>query len=113
MGIGSIVLAGLKRVPWGSLAMNYGPELLKKVKEQMCAAPGEQELERFADEVNVRIRELEEAVRQRESRIREQDEQLALLAETNQALQGRVRTFQVISGVFAAVSLVLTLLLVT
>lgn len=112
MGITTMVTAALKRIPWTSLAMNYGPEILRKLKEQIRLREEiEPEIAQLRDEAGERIRELENLLADQEKLLSQQQERIELLEQTCTTLQERVKLFRILFAAAAAGAAALLVLL--
>lgn len=111
MGIATLVVAALKRVPWTTLAMNYGPEILKRLKEQIRPPEVDQEAQ-FIDAAGERIRELETLVAEQDKLVRQQQERIEQLHDACRTLEARARLMRIVSvAASAGVLLLLGILL--
>lgn len=114
MGITAILGAALKNLPWRTIAivaMERAPELFQKTKErfkQSGEPPGEAAIE---TELQEKIAHLQRLLIDQRSLNREQAEKSAAFEKRCAALEIRLFSFKVVSGVlFIAVMLLLALL---
>lgn len=115
MGIGTILATTLKNMPWRTIAtaaMERAPEFYKMARERF-QKQGEQAGEAaVATELQARITRLEGLLLEQEGVIRQQSEKSSRLEERCAALQARLFSFKIISGLlFVAAMILLALLL--
>ncbi len=115
MGISSVLAAAMKNIPWGQVAdvaLQRGPEFLRKLKERLQARPAEEGAAAVPVELLVeRIQELESALVRQEEMIERQNRNIALLEEIGKTLQARLNIFMTISAGSAVLSIALLILL--
>ena len=111
MGIATILAAAMKQISWeqvANIAMKYGPDLIRKLKEQLQAPPdGEREGRVTAEQLDGRIREVESAVIRQEEIIELQNRNIELLEEIGKTLQARLNIFMTLSALSLVASIVL------
>lgn len=113
MGIASIVAGALKRVPWTSLAMNYGPELIRRLggKVRTQEIPDVEDFSRA--EAEERLTQLQALYdEQREINLKQQ-EQLKALAEACSIMEAQVKRYRLITAVCAIAAAILAVVLLT
>jgi hypothetical protein len=111
MGFGSLIAGALKRVPWTSLAMNYGPELMRRFGGKVLSREEEPQEDVSQAEAEEMIRQLQALCdEQREINLRQQ-EQIDALNQACVVLQAQVKKYQVIAGVCAIVAFILAVVL--
>jgi hypothetical protein len=115
MGIAQILSAAAKHIPWGQVAdvaLQRGPEFIRKLKERLREQPVEEGAPAVtAEQLEERIRELESALVRQEEIIERQSRNIELLEEIGKTLQARVNIFMAISAVSALLSIALFILL--
>jgi hypothetical protein len=117
MGISSVLAAAVKHIPWGQVAdvaLQRGPEFLRKLKERLQARPAEEGAAAVPVEQLVeRIQELESALVKQEEIIEQQNRNIELLEGIGKTLQARVNIFMTVSAVSAVLSIALFILLLS
>ena len=115
MGIATILAAATKQISWeqiANIAMKYGPDIIRKLKEQLLARPdGESGAGVTAEQLGGRIQELESALIKQEEIIEQQNKNIELLEEIGKTLQARLNIFMAISVLSLVASVVLGILL--
>lgn len=115
MGIATILAAAMKQISWeqiAGMAMKYGPDLIRKLKDQLLTSPaGEGDAAVTAEQLNGRIRELETALIKQEEIIEQQNRNIELLEEVGKTLQARLNIFMTLSALSLIASIVLGVLL--
>lgn len=112
MSIATIVTAALRHVSWGkvaNVALQYGPDLIRKLKgRQQASAGGEPEPAEEADAFYDRFLEMENALIQQDVLMKRQNERIRQLEETGKTLQARLKLVMVVSivALILAVALV-------
>lgn len=116
MGIGSILGTALRGVAWGQVAnaaLQYGPEIVKKIKERRQMQP--QQPASVPDELvagmQERIEELEASLLKQQDLIAQQTKAIGMLEDAARTLQARLRTATLIAAGLGVASLVLVILL--
>lgn len=111
MGFGTIIAGALKRVPWTSLAMNYGPELMRRFGGKILNREEESPEDQSWAEAEERIRQLQTlCAEQREINLRQQ-EQIDALNQAYVALQSQVKRYQLIAAGCAIIASILAVVL--
>ena len=94
MGLATIITAALKRISWSQvaeIALQYGPDVMKKVKERLQGRPAGEAGELVTvEQLHERVRELEAAFVRQEELIEVQNSKLALLEGICRTLQARL-----------------------
>lgn len=114
MGIATILAAAMKQISWeqvADIAMKYGPDLIRKLKDQLQASPDGERDAVTAEQLNGRIRELESALIRQEEIIEQQNRNIELLEEIGKTLQARLNIFMTLSALSLVASIVLGVLL--
>ena len=112
MGISAILAAALRHISWGQvadIAMQYGPDFIRKLKERLQTSPGG-DGEATAELLSERIRELESALLKQEEMIERQNRNIELLEEIGRTLQARLNVCLAVSAVSALLSIILLVL---
>lgn len=113
MGISSLITGALKKVPWGSLAMNYAPELMRRFGSKIATRDAELMGEDEFDAAMQRIREFEALCEEQRQAILLQGEQLQQVNLFCSSLQSRLRTYQWLCAALGVSVIVLGILLAT
>ena len=106
MGIPSILAGALKKVPWTTLMMNYGPEIMRRLGGKIQIRDVEPEEHQVNDQAEERIRELQALFDEQRALNLRQQEQIEQLTRTCSSLDVQVKRYRVIAvslGVTAAV----------
>lgn len=116
MGIGSILGTALRGVAWGQVAnaaLQYGPEIIRKIKERRQESP--QLPADLSDDLiaglQERVEELEAALIAQQELIAQQTSAIGTLEDAARTLQARLRRATLIAAGLGIASLVLILLL--
>ena len=102
----------LKYVSWGqiaSLAMEYGPQLLKQAREKLDAAAHPTAAE---TELRERIERLEKLLLEQENVISEQKARSELLEENCRILEAQLGLWKIVTGVSIGITLAIFVLLI-
>lgn len=114
MGIPAILAAAMKQVSWGqvaNIAMQYGPDIVRKIRERMQARPAtETEAGVTVRELGERIRELESALVKQEELIELQNRNIEILEQNGRTLQARLNIVTTVALLSAVLSIVLLVL---
>lgn len=115
MGIGSILAGAVRNVSWGqvaNVALQYGPELIKKFKEiRQPQHPVEDDSATMIDQLHGRIEELESTLLTQQALIEQQTQTLAVLEEAAKSLQAKLRIVTAVAAGFVLLALILLVLL--
>lgn len=111
MGFGSIIAGALKRVPWTSLAMNYGPELMRRFGGKVLNREEVPQEDPSWAEAEERIRELQALYDEQREMNLAQQEQIASLNQVCAVLQTQVKRYQLIAAACAIVAVILAIVL--
>lgn len=110
MGISAIFTAAMKHISWGKVAtaaMQYGPDLIRKLKEQVQSRHNDEDQEIIVDELSEEISHLRTVLLDREKIIEANNSKIIILEKNCKSLQSRVKLFMTLAAVFAAVSVAL------
>jgi TolA-binding protein len=116
MGIGSILGTALRGVAWGQVAnaaLQYGPEIIKKIKERRQGQPplivdGDDTVIRQLQE---QVAELEEALRKQQELVVQQTKALDSLEKAARSLHSRLKIMTFMAAGLGFLSVVLLILL--
>lgn len=115
MGIGTVLTAAMKHVSWdqvANIAMQYGPDIIRKLKERLQSSPGTAgEGVVAVEQLEERVEELERALLKQEEIIQQQNRSIVLLEENGRTLQARLNICMAMAAVSFVLSLVLSVLL--
>ncbi len=115
MTIATVLAAAAKHISWeqvADIAMKYGPDLLRKLKDQLQAGSGEElGAAVTVEQLAARVHELEGALVRQEEVMEQQARSIELLEEIGKTLQARLNIFMVLTAISLAASLVLGFLL--
>ena len=106
MGIPSILAGALKKIPWTTLVMNYGPEVMRRLGGKILVRDVEPVEPNENDQAEERIRELLALYDEQRALNLRQQEQIEQLTRTCSSLDVQVKRYQAIAaslGVAAAV----------
>lgn len=106
MGISSILVGALKKVPWTTLAMNYGPEIMRRLGGKVLLRDVEPEESQENNQAEERIRELLALYDEQRALNLRQQEQIEQLTRTCSSLDVQLKRYQTIAvslGVATAV----------
>ncbi|GAB7025808.1 hypothetical protein [Geotalea toluenoxydans] len=116
MGIASILTTAMRGVAWGqvaNMALQYGPEILKKIKDRrQPQQPGEEVTVPIIEQLQGRIGELEAALVKQQELIKEQALTIDVLEEAVKTLQTRLKIAILLAAGFGLLSLVLAAFLI-
>lgn len=115
MGITSILATTLKNLPWRTIAiaaMERAPELLQKARDRF-QKPGDQQFSEAAIETELqeRIARLEALLLEQEDLTRKQAAHSTFLEGRCAALESRLFSCKIVSGVLFAAAMILLVLL--
>ncbi len=115
MSIATILAAAAKQISWGQvadLAVKYGPDLLRKITEQLQGGSGDgRDGAVTMEQLSARVRELEGALVRQEEVIERQARTIELLEEIGKTLQARLNIFMILSALSLAATVLLAILL--
>lgn len=116
MGIGSILAAAARHVSWGqvaTVAWQYGPEILKKIKDRRQPEPVvDDQAAAVIEQLHGRVEELEGALLEQQQLIVRQNDTIGHLQEVALTLQSRAKIFMFIAIGASLLSLMLLILLI-
>jgi hypothetical protein len=114
MGLSTIVAAALKRISWGQvadIAVQYGPDIVKKIRERIQGCPAKvPEGKVTVEQLHERVRVLETALVKQEELIELQNRNIELLEGVGRTLQARLNLFMTLTAVSTLLSLLLLFL---
>jgi hypothetical protein len=103
MGISAILTAAMKHISWeqaANIAMQYAPDLVRKLKERMRSGAGTEEGTRVtAEHLSERVRELEGVLMKQGEMIEQLTRGMETLEENGRTLQARLNVFMMIAAV--------------
>ena len=117
MGIASILATAVKGVSWGkvaTVAMQYGPDLVRKLKGQIqLRHETADEAEATTDDLYEKIAELHDTILNQQKIIEADNSKIVLLEQSCNRLQSRLNIAISVAAVSVAASLALGIILFT
>ena len=114
MGIPAIFTAAMKQVSWGKVAtaaIQYGPDLIRKLKEQVQSRHDYEDQEVRVDELSEEISHLRTIILDQEKIIEASNSKIIILEKNCNSLQSRLKLVMALSVALAAASVALSVAL--